>query len=68
MQLHDNKETVIRLDNVSVRYRLPEERIGTLKEYAIRLLQKRVRYNSFLALQGVTIQCKKRGNFWIYWT
>ena len=59
MQLFDNAETVIRLDRVSVHYRLPEERIGTLKEYAIRLLQKRVRYNSFWALQEVTIDVKK---------
>ena len=56
IQPYDNAETVIRLENVSVRYRLPEERIGTLKEYAIRLLQKRMRYNSFLALQNVTVQ------------
>jgi len=59
MQSNDNAETVIRLDNVSVRYRLPEERIGTLKEYAIRVLQKRVRYNSFWALDGVTINVNK---------
>lgn len=59
MQLNDNAESVIRLEHVSVRYRLPEERIGTLKEYAIRMLQKRVRYNSFLALQDVTVKVKK---------
>ena len=59
MQLYDSAKSVIRLDNVSVRYRLPEERIGTLKEYAIRLLQKRVRYNSFWALHGVTINIKR---------
>jgi len=59
MQLNDNTETVIRLENVSVRYRLPEERIGTLKEYAIRVLQKRVRYNSFWALHEIAINIKK---------
>jgi lipopolysaccharide transport system ATP-binding protein len=59
MSLDNNAEIVIQLDNVSVRYRLPEERIGTLKEYAIRLLQKKVRYNSFLALRDVTIAVKK---------
>ena len=59
MQSNNKTETVIRLDSVSVRFRLPEERIGTLKEYAIRLLQKRVRYNSFLALHGVTINVNK---------
>lgn len=59
MQLYNNAEVVIRLENVSVRYRLPEERIGTLKEYAIRLLQKRVIYNSFLALNDVTVNVNK---------
>lgn len=59
MQSNNNRATVIQLDNVSVRYRLPEERIGTLKEYAIRLLQKRVRYNSFLALNDVTVNVNK---------
>ena len=56
---YENAETVIRLDKVSVRYRLPEERIGTFKEYVIRLLQQRIRYNSFLALSRVTIDIKK---------
>ena len=59
MQLYDNLETVIRLDKVSVCYRLPEERVGTFKEYMIRLLQKRIRYNSFLALNGVDMHVQK---------
>jgi len=59
MQLSDNRETVIRLDKVSVRYRLPEERIGTFKEYMIRLLQRRMKYNSFLALNEVDINVQK---------
>ena len=59
MQWYENSKTVIRLDKVSVRYRLPEERIATFKEYMIRRLQKRVRYNSFLALNGVDIEVEK---------
>ena len=59
MQLYNRTETVIRLDDVSVRYRLPEERIGTFKEYMIRLLQRRMSYNSFLALNGVNINVQK---------
>jgi len=55
----DKADSVIRLENVSVRYRLPEERIGTFKEYLIRLLQKRIRYNSFLALNDVNIDIKR---------
>lgn len=59
----DKAETIIRLENVLVRYRLPEERIGTFKEYIIRLLQKRVRFNSFLALNDVNIEIKKGETF-----
>lgn len=59
MQMDNSVETVIRLDKVSVRYRLPEEKIGTFKEYIIRLLQKRVKYNSFLALNAVDIDIPK---------
>jgi ABC-type polysaccharide/polyol phosphate transport system ATPase subunit len=58
-------QTVINLQNISVRYRLPEERIGTFKEYAIRLLQKRLEYKSFLALQNVSLEIKKGETFGI---
>ncbi|MGE5123998.1 MAG: ABC transporter ATP-binding protein [Acidobacteriaceae bacterium] len=46
---------IIRLENVAVRYRLPEERIGTFKEYAIRTLQRRIRFHSFWALDDVNL-------------
>ncbi|MBK9925014.1 MAG: ABC transporter ATP-binding protein [Anaerolineales bacterium] len=59
MSLFENNETTIRLEDVSVQYRLPEERIGTFKEYAIRVLQRRVKFNSFWALKGVTIDIAK---------
>src|SRR5215510_14268080 len=55
----ENMETVIHLDKVTVRYRLPEEKIGTFKEYMIRMLQRRVRYNSFLALNGVDFEVQR---------
>jgi lipopolysaccharide transport system ATP-binding protein len=50
---------VINLENISVRYRLPEERIGTFKEYVIRLFQRRLEYKTFWALQDVNIQIQK---------
>jgi len=46
---------IIRLENVSVRYRLPSERIGTFKEYIIRLIQRKIRFNSFWALHEVNL-------------
>lgn len=47
---------IIHLDNVSVSYRLPTERIGTFKEYAIRTLQRKIRVERFWALTDVSLQ------------
>lgn len=47
--------TVIRLENVTMRYRIPRERIVSLKEYAIRRIQKRVVYDDFEALRAITL-------------
>jgi ABC-2 type transport system ATP-binding protein/lipopolysaccharide transport system ATP-binding protein len=49
-------EVVIRLEDVSVEYRAPRERITSFKEYAIRLLQRRVQHQEFKALRGVNLE------------
>jgi ABC-type polysaccharide/polyol phosphate transport system ATPase subunit len=49
------QDVMIRLEDVAVLYRAPEERVGTFKEYAIRHLQRRVRYRDFYALDGVSL-------------
>lgn len=49
-------QPVIILNNVSVRYRAPEEVIGTFKEYAIRVLKRNVRFREFKALNNVDLQ------------
>jgi len=53
------QDTVIQLDSVSVRYRVPEERYGTFKEYMIRRLQGKVNYRDFWALKDVNLQIFK---------
>jgi ABC-type polysaccharide/polyol phosphate transport system ATPase subunit len=50
-------DLAIHLSNISVRYRVPTEQIGTLKEYAIRMLQgRRVEYRAFWALNGLDLE------------
>lgn len=49
----------IRLENVTVAYRAPHERIGTLKEYVIRWFQRRVKYQHFMALNDVSLTVNK---------
>jgi len=49
-------EPALRLERVSVRYRVPHERIASLKEFAIRWLRRRVRYRDFWALSEVDLE------------
>lgn len=49
-------DEVVRLEDVSVSYRVPSERIGTFKEYVIRRLQGQVQHQEFLALDQVNIK------------
>jgi ABC-2 type transport system ATP-binding protein len=46
---------VIRLEKVALRYRVPRERIPSLKEYAIRRIQRRMTYDDFEALKDVDL-------------
>lgn len=50
---------VIVLDEVSVRYRAPEEVIRTFKEYAIQVVKRNVRFREFRALNNVDLQVKE---------
>jgi len=54
-----NDTLVLRLENISVRYRIPHERFATLREHAIRWLQRSVRYYDHLALRTVNLQVKR---------
>ena len=48
-------QPIIRLEDVSVEYRVPQEQIGTFKEYMIRLVQGKVKHRNFKALNGVSL-------------
>lgn len=54
-----NSGIAIRLENVTVKYNAPSERISTFKEYAIRWLQRKVHHNTFLALNDVSLTIKQ---------
>jgi len=47
--------TVICLEKVSVRFRVPHEQITSFKEYAIRFLKRNVKYQEFWALRDVSL-------------
>lgn len=59
LSLDNHVDDVVRMEHVSVQYRLPTERIGTFREYFIRLLQKKITIRTFNALDNVSFQVKK---------
>ena len=54
-----SKNTALALENVSVEYFLPNEKIATLKEYAIRFVQRKIHYNTFMALKNLNLSVQK---------
>lgn len=51
--------TVLTVDNVSVKYRLTEQKVDDLKDYLIKLVKKELRYKEFLALQNVSFSLER---------
>lgn len=54
-----DREVVLRLERVSVRFRVMRERIDTIRAYLIHQLKQRVRYDEFWALQDVDLEVYK---------
>lgn len=52
-------ETVLRIENVSVKYRLTEQKVDDLKGYFIKLLKRELRYKEFLALDDVSFSLNR---------
>jgi ABC-2 type transport system ATP-binding protein len=49
----------VRLDNVSVRYSMPINRVATFKEYIIRTIQGQMHYQDFWALNNICLEISK---------
>ncbi len=52
-------DMVIRLENVSVVYQAPRERIKTFKEYVIRKVKRQVEHQQFNALSDVSLELRR---------
>ncbi len=55
----ETQDATIRLASVSVRYRVPRERMASLKEFAIRWIQRRVEYVDFWALEEIDLAVER---------
>lgn len=52
-------ETILTVENVSVKYRLTEQKVDDLKDYLIKLFKRELRYKEFSALQEVSFTLQK---------
>ena len=50
---------MIKADNVSISYRMPHDKIQSIKEYLVALLKRKLQYEEFHALTGVSFEIKK---------
>lgn len=59
------KKTVIKVENVRMKFNLNKEKTDNLKEYVIKFLKRDLHYQSFWALKGVSFEIKKGDKFGI---
>lgn len=54
-----NEQVAVFLEGVTVKYSIPSERIGTIKEYLIKKVSRKISHQDFLALNNVNFQVNK---------
>jgi ABC-type polysaccharide/polyol phosphate transport system ATPase subunit len=54
-----NDDVVVFLQGVTVSYRFPSEKIGTIKEYAIKTVLRQIHHKNFLALDNINLSIAK---------
>ena len=54
---------IVDVENLTIRFNMASEKVDNLKEYAIKLLQKELKFKEFLALQDVSLKVYK-GESW----
>ncbi len=55
----DNSEVLIEIKDLSMCYRVPAQKIDSLKEYVIRFIKRKLNYQSFWVLNNINITIKR---------
>lgn len=63
-----DRETMIAVENVSMVFNMANEQLNSLKEYAIALARRELRFKEFRALDGITLDIKRGDVFGILGT
>jgi lipopolysaccharide transport system ATP-binding protein len=57
------EKTVIRVEDVTVRFNMASEKIDSIKEYFVKLVKRQLRFQEFLALKNINLEIKQ-GESW----
>lgn len=55
----EKNDIAIKVDDVSIKFNLSQEKLDSLKEYVLKLFHGKVKYDEFWALQDVNFELKK---------
>ena len=58
-----DKQTMVKVDNVGIRFNLAKERVDSLKEYFLKFSKGTLHFEEFWALDGVSLEIE-RGDFY----
>ncbi len=53
------KNVVLKVDKVSIKFNLSQEKVDSLKEYVIKLIKRQISYDEFWALKDVSFEMEK---------
>lgn len=58
-QNEETEDAAIRIDGLTVRYRMPDVKISSVKEYIDKLLTRKLKHKEFVALNNLSLTIKK---------
>ena len=64
----DNRQTMVKVDHVSMIFNMASEQLNSLKEYAIQIARRKLFFEGFTALDDVSFEVKKGDVFGIIGT
>ena len=68
IQADDNRQTMIKVDHVSMIFNMASEQLNSLKEYAIKIARRELFFEGFTALDDISFEVRRGDVFGIIGT
>ncbi|MBR4800956.1 MAG: ABC transporter ATP-binding protein [Clostridia bacterium] len=59
LSFQEDKDLLVDVHDVSIKFRMPTEKIDNLKEFAIKFLKRQIKYDDFWAVKNVSLQVRR---------